>query len=516
MPTTFGPLLVLAVTALGFAWYFKIAQKQQSSKVDRFFQAGRNIGIPLFTQTTWGSSFAFGNSIFYGLWLGYSMGLSALWLQVLWAVGMAVYAWILPRLIPYTENHTLHGFLGSQYGNRCRVVASVVSVTGLIILLGFELSFAAQYFAQVTGVTNLEWLIVLVAAVFFATFCSIGGFQANSRTDRLSNHFALAALVMLIVVTVARNWTALGPAFTSSALSTSLSNMSSQSGLAITGIAFFALFNIVDMTNWQTVSANSLTAGSTSAGRSQQRQMQRAMLRAAGLFLIAPVLTATTLGYMVKHLGLGTNDQAQFMSHFVSGLLDDQGIAGALLLALVSFAFVASSLSGVDSWMLATAQTISWDLIDYDTFKERGFNVARFDDATHERVTRRARIALLIIGIGGACGVYIVSKFVWNRVFELQFVIFGGGLAMLPAIAYALFRGSGSASTVTSTAAFYSIVGGYGSAIALFITSLLTKDSRLVEPLPVVSLIVATVILGIGLLLRLVTRRAVKRPLEEV
>lgn len=118
MPNSLTPLVILFTTAAGFGVYFHIAQKRRSSRVDQFFQAGRNIGIPLFMQTTWGSSFAFGNSIFYALWLGYTMGLSALWLQALWGLGMTAYAWLLPRLIPHTENHTLHGFLGFRRATR--------------------------------------------------------------------------------------------------------------------------------------------------------------------------------------------------------------------------------------------------------------------------------------------------------------------------------------------------------------------------------------------------------------
>lgn len=246
------------MTGFGFAYYILLAQKRKSSRVDEFFVAGRNIGLPLFTQTTWGSSFAFGNSIFYAVWLGYTIGLSALWIQAVWAIGMVCYALLLPRLIGFTENYTLHGFLGSLYGPWCRVTASLVSVLGLLILLGFEVSFVAQYFAQVTNLQRVEWLVVLATATFIATFCSIGGFKANTVTDRLSNYIAVGAMLVLLMLMIFQNGSQLATGFSRSAIWNSATDFSSQNAIYLTGLAFFALFNIVDMSNWQNVSANSL------------------------------------------------------------------------------------------------------------------------------------------------------------------------------------------------------------------------------------------------------------------
>lgn len=507
MPSLLTPLIILFVTGLGFAYYIKVALKRKSSRVGEFFVAGRNIGIPLFTQTTWGSSFAFGNSIFYGVWLGYTIGLSAIWLQALWAVGMICYALLLPRLIPHTENYTLHGFLGSHYGSACRVTASLVSVIGLIILLGFEVSFVAQYFAQVTNLQHLEWLVVLATAVFIATFCTIGGFRANTVTDRISNYIALGTMLLLLLLMVLMNGSRLSDGFTSSAIWNSATDFSGQRTIFLIGLGFFALFNIVDMSNWQNVSANSLDAEQTTASNEQRKRMKYAMFKAAGLFMFAPVLTGTLLGYMLKVLNRGTEDQSIFMSNLVMGLLPASAILAALILAVITFAFMASSLSGTDSWLLASTQTLSWDIVDYDKFKDKGFKVGKFDEATQEKITKRARVILMIVGIGGAALIYYISKYVWDQVFALQFVIFGGGLAMLPCLLFGIFKGNPSKSRIISITALTSIIAGYGSALALFGYSLYTKNPDVVNPLPLISLGVAGGIFLVGLLVRLIVNK---------
>jgi len=49
--------------------------------------------------------------------------------------------------------------------------------------------------------------------------------------------------------------------------------------------------------------------------------MRWAMFKAAGLFLFAPVLTGTFLGYMLKVLNQGTENQSIFMSKMVLDVL---------------------------------------------------------------------------------------------------------------------------------------------------------------------------------------------------
>jgi Na+/pantothenate symporter len=510
MTPSFTSLIVLLVTALGFAYYVSLAQKRKSSRVEEFFQAGRNIGVPLFTQTTWGSSFAFGNSIFYAAWLGYTMGLSALWIQGLWALGMCCYALLIPRLIVFTENHTLHGFLGSRYGATCRIAASLVSVVGLLICLGFEISFAAQYFARATNIRPLEWLVVAIAATFVATFCSIGGFRANSVTDRLSNYLAFTALVTVLGAVVWRYREQLGTAFTPSVLWASATDFSQSSGPFLGGLACFALFNVVDMTNWQTVSSNSLDDALTSASVEQRRKMRRAMFRAAGLFLVAPVILGTLIGYVLRVVKQGTEDQANFMWKLVSDVLPSDPILATIGLSLLTFAFMASSLAGTDSWLLATGQTLSWDLFDYKKFKSRGFRPAHFSDETHDKITSRARWILMVVGVIGACVVYYVSTYVWKDIFQLQFVIFGGGLAMLPPLLHGIFS-KNPPPLIVSVAAVGSIIVGYASAIGLFSYSLYTHDADIVSPLPMVSLGVSAAIFYGGLVVNFIHKRLTRR-----
>jgi len=479
-----------------------VAQRGKTSRVEEFFQAGRNIGFPLFTHTTWGTSFAFGNSIFYATWLGYTMGLSALWPQALWAIGMICYALLLPRLIIFTQDFTLHGFLGSTFGPACRVTASLVSVFGFLVCLGFEISFAARYFAQITNLQHLEWIVVIIFAVFIATFCSIGGFKANTLTDRISNYLALGTMFVLPLLIIARHSDKLGVGFSGAAIWKSMTDFSSVSWIYLIGLGCFSLFNIVDMSNWQNVSANSLTANN----REQGKKMRKAMVKASGLFLIAPVFTGTLIGYMLRILNLGTSDQSAFMSKMTLNLLPSDSLISLCLLAPITFSFMAASLSGTDTWLLASTQTLSWDLFDFKHFKERKFRVQNFEKGLHESITGRARVILLLLGVGGASFVYFISK-IWNDVFSLQFVIFGGGLAMLPPLLYGVLVNPQEKSKILSTFSLLAIAVGYSTVIALFVYSLVMKNPALVEPIPIIALGVSSLFFISGLLIQGIKRK---------
>jgi len=227
--------------------------------------------------------------------------------------------------------------------------------------------------------------------------------------------------------------------------------------------------------------------------------MQWAMISAALRFLVAPVLTGTLLGYILKLIGQGTDVQTHFMIALVTAVTSHLGWVGVLLLGLVTFVFLASSLSGTDSWLLASTQTLSWDLIDYRRFENAQFRASNLPDELHEEITRRARITLLIVGICGAVGIYFVSKW-WNDVFQLQFVIFGGGLSMLPALIYGIFHGMRKVSRTLSAFAFASIAGGYLCAIGIFVYSIVFNTPDATSPLPLVSMGVSLVIFAVGLL----------------
>lgn len=474
---------ILLTVTIGFFIYIKIAFRAQTGKIEKFFLAGRNIGQSLFINASWGTNFAFANSIFYAFWLTYTIGLVALWVQTLWAVGICLYALILPKLIRHTEHYTLHGYLGSLFGSKTRVMASIVSMTGLLICLGFEISFVSMFLAQVLGLKDFQFLVVALFAGFIATFCSIGGFQANVITDKISNRIMIVGMLILLVLSFLHNnfeWSMLQ----AGTLWKSFSDTSNTSVGLLLGLAFFSLYNFIDMTNWQNISANSLKDNEIR----HTRIMQFALVKSALRFLAMPVFIGSMIGYFLRTMMPGITDQSVFMSQVVSGLMPHIPIFAALILGFLTFGFLASSLAGADSWLMASVQTLSWDLVDYKKFKRANFKAVAMDAGLHERVTKRAKYMLLILGFGGTMIVYGISVF-WGDIFSLQFIIFGAGLSMIPSLLYGLLiHEKWPQQFDLSYIAFFSILTGYTVSVLIFIISAVYKNGDIVNWVPVEAL----------------------------
>jgi Na+/proline symporter len=189
---------VICFLVAGFAWYITIANRNRASTIEEFFLGGRNISGSLFQNATWGTSFAFNNGIYWGIFFGYAAGLNALWVNGSWALGFVGLSFLLPRLVAPTERFTLHGFLGDKFGPRVRIMASIASSTVMIFNIGAEIVFASIFISYFLGSPALEVAIAIVIAIFSASFVGVGGYRANAAIDTYQNMLSAGALAFLI------------------------------------------------------------------------------------------------------------------------------------------------------------------------------------------------------------------------------------------------------------------------------------------------------------------------------
>ena len=138
-------ILVLTILCLGFYFYIKIANQNKSTEINGFFLGGRNVSNSLFEHATWGTSFALNNGIYWGIYFGYTAGLSSLWINCTWALGFLGVSYLIPKLINPTSKYTIHGYLGSIYGKNTRIIASIATATALILNMGSEIVFASLF-----------------------------------------------------------------------------------------------------------------------------------------------------------------------------------------------------------------------------------------------------------------------------------------------------------------------------------------------------------------------------------
>jgi Na+/proline symporter len=502
----------LAVIFLGFWFFIKVAYRGQagSSRIENFFLAGRNIGIPLFEHTTWGTGFALGNGIFYFIWLGYTWGLSAIWVQVPYCLGFVGLAVILPKIVVQTEKYTLHGFLGSFFGRKTRFMASVASMTGFLLNIGFEIVFAATVLSGLFGSKHLDLAITLVMAIFVAAYCNIGGYRANAQTDRWQNWFgvgALLALVFLFLLTAAK-WNVSSEAIYLPTILNSLFDFSKTSLPFVLGLFTLSfLYPFVDMTNWQNVAANSLLPPEPGEQRKRIRDMRIALLKASAWVFFFPGVFGVILGYLMQ--GVPSLEQSEILTKLIAGLIPGgtlaYGLVYAIILGVLMVGLLGTTLSTVDSWLIASSQTLSWDVIDFKLLDKAKFDVTRIPDSVHERITTRSRNILFLLAPIASVIFYVSYKGIGERIIEFQFVIYGAVISLFPLLISSLYllrdedKMVYQKNRILLWSAFLSIAIGYLSAIGVFILSFIIEGLDVYTWAPIASLAAALTSLVVGI-----------------
>lgn len=245
-------LIVLAIIGIGFAWYIYYAKNtpDESTSLSSFFAGGERLGSTGTQHTNWGLSFALANGVWFYILLAYQFGWKVGFLHIIWAISTLLVAYFFPHIQAATQGRTIHGYLSLKFGRRTQLVAAVVTLIGYFLNSGFELFWSGKIFAASMGYSDLDLPIALIMAVACGAYCMIGGYAANSRTDRPQNYLGATGLVILCsaAILAVRSGTAT-QLFETTPLPTEL-----LIGFAV----FLLLFNLVDMANWEIVGARPL------------------------------------------------------------------------------------------------------------------------------------------------------------------------------------------------------------------------------------------------------------------
>jgi Na+/proline symporter len=529
------PYAVIIFTALGFAWYISIANRNKASTIEQFFLGGRNISGSLFQNATWGTSFAFNNGIYWGISFGYLVGLNALWINGSWAAGFIGLSLLLPRLVGPTERFTLHGFLGERFGPKARIMASVASSTVMIFNIGAEIFFASIFISYFLGSSLLEVVVAIVIATFSASFCSVGGYRANAAIDTYQNPLSVFALTLIICLcathasiahpssllilslcsagfllifvifavatpnryyryeaiclsaVVAAAAGIVWATFTGGTIEPSvdvkplLLSFGPYTGWYIASVVVFQFaYQFVDTSNWQNISARRISllppdSHGKSVDESHEeeaisiKRMVTGLRLAAFRIFLAPIFLATLAGIMFRVISPENKSaDAYFMIDLINTVTGALPLwARYLIVGALSFILIGSSRSGIDSWVMAASQTLSWDILDHKALKEREFKVDNLKGETEQRLVAKSKNMLYILTLAGAIAYYVLYKLAEGKIVAVFGVIFSSSLALLPSLFYALFT-RGEATQAIRITSFVSMATGYAIPLLLF------------------------------------------------
>jgi Na+/proline symporter len=451
--------------AVGFAFVIYVAwrQREASWKINTFFLGGRNIGAPLSAQTYWGSSFSFANGIIYFAVLAYFYGLSVIWFQVLWVIGIWVLAWRLPQLLEITDRYTLHGFLGSLFGPSARKMASLVTITGFMGFFAYEVAISTEVVSEVLGIKSGVALLSLLVGVYVAAHADVGGYAGTARTDRVQNLLGMIVVILVIYYLIAFpnnfvNRTNLTP----SKIVESFFDLSSVPWPIWLGVLSFAPFvNVVDMSHWQTIAAN------TKGTSTDIRNLKWGIIKSGWWMIIFPAATGAFIGYLWR--GVTGIADANILPASIGGLPGQSGELSGFVGGFVILGLLALGFSSAAGYLVASVQTASWDLRHYELiFRDKDQALSEYEERS---IVFEARLILYVFAIASLI-LFLVARHVVGdqKILPLQFVLVGIVVSLFPATTYGLWLNlyGKQANASTSRLMVASIAGGYISGIAIY------------------------------------------------
>lgn len=374
-------------------------------ELDKYFLGNRSIKTKQVTHLLISTSFG-ANAILYAAWLGYSMGMWAVLIQIAWCLSFVLLSKFADKVYKYTS---LHDFLGEKFGKWAKIISALCSVIGLLYFMGWEISFA-QSGLESLPFSNVNWgLVIGIFIVIAIIYTSINGRKLVSMIDTGLN-IVKFLLLIFIVVALGINLGTHGelsfdvviPPF-----SVAIANLGIL-GL-ITNLVFNLSWQFVDNSSWQSISSNS-SEDKTSAKKS--------LFGASGGVFLTVALLGTILGAFLRaKTGLDSDNILSAVTIGMNGTLAN--MVNISIVALLLF----SMISLIDGTTLSVVQSIISDIglfrknIDEKPFK---LNIAR--------------IITVLMGFIAAWGVRVFITALGGSIFDFVYVFIVLQLSLLGSI----------------------------------------------------------------------------------
>ena len=325
-----------------------------SGPLETYLLAGRSLKqapvVSLLISTSFGI-----NALFYQIWLGYSVGVWSLVIQAAWAFSF----WLLaPHVAKIRASKSLHDLLALQFGPWTRVMAALCSLTGFIILMGWEVAIcrdtlggllASKAGLNATQTTSAaSWMsgIVVFGCLLYTVY---GGLRGDSGADILQNFMKITGFALILFV-LFYLYSSNGIDTYVSALFPSLEKLTSNIGLfaLFTNVVFSVCWQFVDASTWQSLIASS---------KRDERETKN-NLRYCGLIVFfAPGVLGTLIGVgLAGFPGIDSDNVLIRAMSITSG--DSQ-----FILFIIFFAITSCVMSLVDGLLLAAGYALVIDIL---------------------------------------------------------------------------------------------------------------------------------------------------------
>ncbi len=412
-----------------------------------------------------------------------SFGLWLLWTAITTSLGIAVVSLaskrIWTKLNEYDHRPSLHEFLGTEFKSpKVAMVGAICTSLGFLLIFATELIVGSRFLAKLIPEIP-EWVTIAVLSTTGFVYTFLGGFRAVIKTDQIQMTFMWIFIGVLGAYYVYH--LALYPSDFAN-IPASVIDLSWRPGLTsfLMGVAVMNLtLFISNMSIWQRI------AGAQEA-RTIEKGLQGSILGSAlswGLLVVLACLAFTVAP---------AEDSQNVFTNLIIHL--GESALGQLTLFFIITGLYGAMLSTASTNLIVVAHTIYEDI--FAKFRSLGIQ-ERIESKQELRFSR-----LILLGAAlFAVGLVIVLKTIGFSIADLAFAIYGGGLALCPAIIIAIYQSPNqlvSISKFATTGIILGFISGWSAAIY----GKIVGDGNLIFLSPCISFCVALTSLIIGLVMK--------------
>lgn len=187
---------------LAFGWW----GKSRTKNVSDYLVAGRRLG-PLFYTGTMAAVVLGGASTVGGVGLGYTYGLSGMWLVVAIGAGVLLLSLLFASTLQKLKIYTVSQMLTLRYGTRSTQASSIVMLAYTLMLCATSTGAYATIFVVLFGWER--WLSIAVGGVVVLVYSTIGGMWSITLADMVQfiiKTLGVFALMLPFTINAAGGW----------------------------------------------------------------------------------------------------------------------------------------------------------------------------------------------------------------------------------------------------------------------------------------------------------------------
>lgn len=187
------PLLIFLIGA------FSVARKDLKHP-DDFFLAYKKVGVTAFSSSSVAYAFQVQTIFPFLLWGASGVYLIPVVNTVCWGLGILLFYLCFNRYKAFVgTDQTLHGFLGEHYGKKVRIVASLLTMMGLLGFAVAEAYFGSRVLLSIISDKHLFYVLIVTSLLLVFVYIAYGGQMSSLRTDQLQLMVAYVGIFGLVV-----------------------------------------------------------------------------------------------------------------------------------------------------------------------------------------------------------------------------------------------------------------------------------------------------------------------------